>query len=255
MAGFQLLEEVGLELGVVVDGREDLLAFRVARGFDEVGELGRMEPRQPRMRHAQAHGRHVAGERLDVGPVEHLSLGDARRNPARDDPPENAARPDVDPDDAPPAVEPRELDVVRAPQPRAVDVDQLPVEHVLPQQHLLRAPLERPQVEPVGREHDLAVLDLRDRVAGDEDVARRDPREHGGDRRIAAVTEPDDQVVDAAELAAGASHELAAEDQRQVEDPRRLGRRGHRTEDAAARGQAPAQRSASINREWRRSAG
>ena len=37
-------------------------------------------------------------------------------------------------------------------QPRAVDVDQLPVEDVLAQQHLLRPALERPQVEPVGRE-------------------------------------------------------------------------------------------------------
>ena len=54
----------------------------------------------------------------------------------------------VDADDAVPALDPRDLDVVRPHEPRTVDVDQLPVEHVLLQQDLLRAAGERLQIEP-----------------------------------------------------------------------------------------------------------
>ena len=51
----------------------------------------------------------------------------------------------------------RELDLVRAHQPRALDVDQLAVEHVALEQHLLRAALEVAQVE-LGLAQDDAVV-------------------------------------------------------------------------------------------------
>jgi hypothetical protein len=66
-----------------------------------------------------------------------------------------------------------QADVIRAAKPGTVDVDQLAVEDVLPQQHLLRATVERAEVEPVGRERDAAVPEFADGIAGDKDVASR----------------------------------------------------------------------------------
>ena len=71
----------------------------------------------------------------------------SRGSTRRDEP----AHADVDADHAVPALEPRELDLVRADEPGAVDVDQLPVEHVLLQQHLLRPPLEVLEIELLPR--------------------------------------------------------------------------------------------------------
>ena len=53
----ELLEQVGLELGVVVHGGEDLLSLRGGRRLDEVGDLRRVQAHELRVRHVQAHGR------------------------------------------------------------------------------------------------------------------------------------------------------------------------------------------------------
>ena len=155
------------------DGADDLLALAVRRRLDEVGELGRVQLRELRVRHAQAHGRHVAGERLDATPSRGTRPARSASASARgNEPAQQPRRPGVDADDAVPAVEPRELDLVRAHEARAVDVDQLPVEHVLLQQHLLRAALER----AAGRAA---------RVAQRDAAGRRSPRRARRDERPA----------------------------------------------------------------------
>ena len=199
VARLELLEDVGLELGVVADrarisspSRCDAASTRSAswagcsRASFGCGTRSRTVGTWP-------------GERLDGRPVEEAARPDRRRKRARHEPPQQPAEADVDADDAIPAFEARELDLVRADEPRAVDVDQLPVEHVLLQQHLLRAALERLQVEPRARSVDAAVLDLRDRVRGDEHLTPGDRREQAGDGRVLVLAEPDDQVVDAAD--------------------------------------------------------
>ena len=81
---------------------------------------------------------------------------------AREEAPKQALWADVDADDAPPAFDARDLDLVRAHQPRAVDVDQLPVEQVFTQQQLPFPTLERLQVEAGLGQRYSAVLDLAD---------------------------------------------------------------------------------------------
>jgi hypothetical protein len=150
------------------------------------------------------------------------------REGSRDDPPQQPTEADVDADDPVPAVEACKLDLVRPDEPRTVDVDQLPVEHVLLQQHLVRAPFERLQVEPPCAHADAAVLDLRDRVRGHEHLPTGEGGEEAGDGRVLVLAEPDDEVVDAAELGAGGIEQVAARDEREVEDARsRGGRRFH----------------------------
>ena len=185
---------------------DDLLALAVAGRLDEVGELRRVQARELRVRRAQPDGRDVTGERLELAQSSTTLLAGTRsREPPREDAADDPARPDIDADDAPPAVAAGELDVVRAPQARPVDVDQLTVEDVLAQQHLVGPALERAQVEPVGGERDASVVELGDRVAGYDDGVPGHPREHRGDRRVVVVAEPDEQVVDAPELRAGAT--------------------------------------------------
>ena len=60
MDRLELLEDVGLELGIVSDRLDDLLAFAPRGGLDEVGELRRMEPREPRMRNSEPDCRDMA---------------------------------------------------------------------------------------------------------------------------------------------------------------------------------------------------
>ncbi len=224
----ELLEDIRLELGVAADRAEDLLPLVVRGLLDEVRELGRMEPRELRVGHAQAHARHVAGEGLDRGPVEEFVRPDRVRKGSRDDPAQKPAKADVDADDAIPAVESRELDLVRTDEPGAVDIDQLPVEHVLLQEHLVGAPFERLQVEPSCAHADAAVLDLRDRIGGDEHLPSGEGGEEAGDGRVLVLAQPDDEVVDAAELRACGVEQVAARDEREVEDARsRGGRRFH----------------------------
>ena len=83
VAVLELLEDVGLELGVGGDRGDDLLALVVRRRLDEVGDLRGVELRELRVRHPQPDGRDVPGERLDRGPVEEA---------ARLDPPGERAR-------------------------------------------------------------------------------------------------------------------------------------------------------------------
>ena len=180
----ELFEQVGFQLWVVLDGGDDLFALPVRSGFDQVGELGRMQPRELRVRDAQLNRRDVAGERLEARPVEEAGDAHARRQLSWQQPTEQALRADVDADDTPPALDAGDLDLVRAHEPGTVDVDQLPVEQVFPEQQLALSPLERLQVEPGLRERDPAVFDLADPLRRDEHVATRNLRDRAADRRI-----------------------------------------------------------------------
>ena len=136
----------------------------------------------------------------------------------REDAAQEAPQADVDADDAVPALEPRELDLVRPHEPGAVDVDQLAVEDVLLQQHLLRPPPEVLEVELLADQRHEAGAELDDLLGGDEDRAPRDGGDDSGDGRIVVVAEADDQVVDAAEPLAGCVAQVAADDEREMED-------------------------------------
>jgi hypothetical protein len=93
------------------------------------------------------HPGRLAGERLEARPVDEVPGPDPPRQPFRQEATEAAAGAGVDPDHSIPAVESRQLDLVGADQPRAVDVDQLVVEDVVAERDLVGAPLERAQVE------------------------------------------------------------------------------------------------------------
>ena len=127
-------------------------------------------------------------------------------------------RTDVDPDDAPPAFDARDLDLVCAHKPGAVDVDQLPVEQVFAEQQLALASLERLQVEPRLRESDAAMLDLGDLLGWDEDEPAGDLGDGAADRRVLVLAKAHDEIVDPAELTAVRIGELAARDEREVKD-------------------------------------
>ncbi len=125
--------------------------------------------RQLRMRDTQPHRRHVPGERLDARPVEKRAGPDRAGEPARDKPAQEAPWARIDADNPVPALDTCDLDVVGANEPRTFDVDQLAVEHVFLQQHLLRTAFERLQVETCLVQDDPAQPDLADRLGGHED--------------------------------------------------------------------------------------
>ena len=70
----ELLEHVGLELLVVPDRLEDLLALLVRGRLDKVGDLGRMQSREPARGELQPGGRYMADERLHLGPGDELAV-------------------------------------------------------------------------------------------------------------------------------------------------------------------------------------
>ena len=142
----ELLEHVGFELAVVVpNGLDDLLALPAGRCLHEVRDLRGMELGQLRMGDPQPHGGDVAHEGLDLAQSRNSPVPIVAQGP-RQQPADAASRPGVDADDAPVSPPPRELDLVGSHQPRAFDVDQLTVEHVPLQQHLVGPALEVAQV-------------------------------------------------------------------------------------------------------------
>ena len=73
-------------------------------------------------------------------------------------------------------------------------------EHVGPQQHLVRAALERREVELRRRQVHATVIEPLDVAARDEQVASADDRTQADDRwQRLALAEPDDDVIHAAE--------------------------------------------------------
>jgi hypothetical protein len=145
--------------------------------------------------------------------------------PPRQHPSGQPSQSGVHTDNAVPPVHTGQLDLVRSHQARALDVDQLPVEHVLLEQHLLGAPLERPQVELDLAQLNVSVPNLADHLRGDEHAAAGHSRQHAADDRIVGA-QPHHHVVDAAQLATGAVAQHTAGDQRGVQNRQAL-RRSH----------------------------
>ena len=207
VAVLELLEDVGLELGVGGDRGDDLLALVVRRRLDEVGDLRRVELRELRVRHAQADGRDVAGERLDRGPVEEAAaastaLGERARQHA----------PDAGPRRLTSTPTTRYQPSSRASSISFARTSRAPSTLISCRSRTsffsstsCGPPLEVLEVELLGDQRHEAGRDLDDLLRGDEDRAARDGRDDAGDRRIVLVAEADDQVVDAAEPLAAAS--------------------------------------------------
>src|SRR6202011_3085051 len=102
-----------------------------------------------------------------------------------------------------------------------VDVDQLPVEHVLLQQDFLRPALEWLKIEPHGPESRAPMLDRGDRVGRDEYLSAGDCRQDPAHGRI-LLAEPNDQILDLPELASRRVDQVAADNEREMQERRRL---------------------------------
>jgi hypothetical protein len=129
----------------------------------------------------------------------------------------------------------RQLDLIGSDQPRALDVDQLAVEQVTLEQHLLGTAFERAQVE-LGLAHDNATgADLRDAVGAQKGGTTCDVRQEAGDRGVAGPAEAHDQILDLAQTLAVGIAQRAADDRGEVQDRGLLGggqaHSAHRTRD------------------------
>ncbi len=162
------------------------------------------------------------------------------KQPARE-----PARADIDTDDPIPAVEPRQFDLVRAYEPRTIDVDQLTIEHVFAKEHLLGPPLEGTEVETCCPQRRLPVFDPRYRLGRHEYLASRNGRQQPGDRRVFVVAQTDDQIVDPSDLVAAIHAKLAPRDQGEMQELRL----GHTRESGSrAKGLRPRQLRGSLRR-------
>ena len=162
----ELLEHVGLELLVLPDRLEDLLALLVRGGLDQVGDLRRVEPHDPPRRQLQPRGRDVADERLEVTPIDELPVvGVVAAEPAREEPPETGAEARVDPGDAPTAVVVADqLDLSRLDETGGLDIDDAAIEDVRAEQHLARAAFEWRHIELRGRGRHRVRAELLDSI-------------------------------------------------------------------------------------------
>jgi len=66
----ELLEDVGRQFWIGLNGVDYFFALLVGRALHEVGNERGMEPLQASQRHQQAGGRYVPDEWLDVSPVQ-----------------------------------------------------------------------------------------------------------------------------------------------------------------------------------------
>ena len=145
----ELLEHVGLELLVLADGLEDLLALLVRGGLDEVGDLGGVQPGQAPGAERSRERRDVPDERLDLGPRARTPRARRRGRESAAATAGASARPQarVDPGHAPRAVLVHQLDLARRTSRAVLTLIRLRSEHVGAQQHLARPALELGEVE------------------------------------------------------------------------------------------------------------
>ena len=198
----ELLEHVGLELLVLPNRLEDLLALLVRRGLDQIRDLGRVQPYEPAGRHLQARAGHVPDERLDVAPGNKLLvLGVVATVAAREKAPQARTNARVDSGHPPGAVVlVHQVDLAGPDQPGCVHVDQAVVENVAAQQNLAGAPLELGQIQLRGRGLHRMRTQLLDPVDRDEQFAAADARGQADhERQTVAGVKARDDVVDLAE--------------------------------------------------------
>ena len=148
-------------------------------------------------------------EGLDSGPVDESRLltSAAEKTAAQ------TAGAGVDARDHPPRVLLAQLDVMSHHEPAGVDADEPAAEHVVTEQHLPLAPLEMSEVEILAGELDAAGSHRGNAVAWDEELPAGDASDQAGDRRVAALGEPGDDIVHPAEPAS------CSVDERAVQDP------------------------------------
>src|SRR5205085_10524695 len=161
--------------------------------------LGGMQLGELRVGNAKSHGRHVPHERLDACPVQELAGTDALSERLWQQSAQAAARARVDAHYPPRAADERQLDLVRADQPRTLDVDQLPIEEITLEQHLLGPALEPAEVELGLTKHDPVRADVRDPIDAQERRASGDVDEEARYRGIAGAAEAYDHVLDLSE--------------------------------------------------------
>jgi hypothetical protein len=81
-------------------------------------------------------------------------------------------------------------------------VDEMPAQHIGGEQHFPGPALEWLGAQLVGIEPDRAWFQVRDEVLADEDVLRSDPDLQACQRRVWALDQLDDEVLQAADLIA-----------------------------------------------------
>jgi hypothetical protein len=167
---------------------------------DDRGEVRGVELGERAVRDAELHRGDRALDRIDVLPVDvallERELEASREGPERPfqpEPPEQARRPDIDGDEAHRALDDVQADVVHPDHPAPVDVDDLLVHEVRPEEDLVRALLELRDVEHRGAQPGAANVQGFDRGPGHEDLAPVGGDDEPGHRRI-AFADRDDQV-------------------------------------------------------------
>ena len=219
--GVELLEHVRLELAVLADRLDDLLALLVGGGLHQVGDLGRVEPGQLPVGDAEVGGGHMGHERLDVGPVHHGAGPDVAAQAPGEQAADQGSPRRVDPHHLPGPVDEGQLDLVGLDQAAADEVDQVPGLQVLGEQQLARTPLEPTQVHPFPLEADPTGLEGRHLPHGHEEVAPGDGGHHAGQRGVGLLAGPDDQVLHPPQPVTVGVHQRPADDARQMEDRNR----------------------------------
>ena len=140
--------------------------------------------------------------------------------------------------------QPRELDLVRPHEPGAIDIDQLPVKHILLQQHFLW-PAGRTAAESSRGHHGASTLGPSSVISpitsagtntwGTGNVGKKSRLTW----RVLLVAEPDYQIIDGAETAAEAVQERSPHDKREVKERGCLDTRGHRAKSTPPRDRPP----------------
>ena len=212
--GVELLEDVGGQGGVALDGLDDLLALLVRGALDDVGDLRRVQAAEPLQGHQELGGRHLADERLDVLPIEDDVAAKVGPGAARQQAAQHGLRAAVDAREVPAVGARRQDEVVRLHDPALDHVDEVSPEHVGREQHLAWTALERLGADGVRLQAHGAGLEGFDDVLADEHVLRTDAHLHPGHGRIGAVGELDDEVLDASDLGPRGVQHRAAKDLR-----------------------------------------
>ena len=184
--GVELLEHVRLELVVLADRLDDLLALLVGGGLDQVGDLGRAEL-------ARASGRGCAAWRSGRGRrrarCSPSRPWDPARSPARAGRGSRRSSGRLDGSTATTsqrAVHLGQLDLVGLDDPAAHEVDGVAGQQVAGEEQLARAALEAAQVDPGAVEADPAGLEGGDLADRHEQVARPDGHHQAHDRGVRA---------------------------------------------------------------------
>jgi len=206
----------------LVDRFEHRFAFGRWQVFDDVGDVGRVHPRQARVLDLQLD----AARRVGFDEVDELPRDDARRNPveqgargerwhhALDESADGAAGADVDRGDTEDDVAVDrcgiELDVVDANDLAAVDVDNLLIEQIaLEQEDAVGRRVQGPRVGVIGRADGGAAVFQG--VSGEHPLAAGGPDDEVGDARRMVLRRNSEFPHTSAHRATRVAHDRAEE--------------------------------------------